>query len=242
MALFKAACKKVAGNCLRSAVQILSGGGQPPPCLDTLRAVQKLFIAPSDEVPDYSAALASIAGRDYTTSIPLRCVSRRVLNSRDGAQPGPSGTRNSHIKMCTRCPLGAESLQSWASIWAAAALPAHMSSWFLDGWIAPLYKPNMSLRPIALFETTLKLATGSLLEVSSKAITQRIFPHQFGAGTPAGAEAMLRMSQALAKAFPNYVLVGTDVKNAFGTLHRASILAGVAEVSPDLLPILLALW
>ena len=242
LALFKAACKKVAGNCLRSAVQILSGSGQPPPCLDTLRKVQNLFIEPNDDIPDYIILLNTIASRDYSTSIPLKSVTRRVLNSRNGAQPGPSSTRNSHIKMCLRTNLGAEALQAWANLWACASLPEHMAKAFLDGWVAPLFKPNLSIRPIALFETTLKLATGSLLEVSSKAISKKIFPHQFGAGTPAGAEAMLRMSQALARAFPHYVMIGTDVKNAFGTLHRASILQAIAEVSPDLLPVLLALW
>ena len=236
MALYRAACKKVAGNCLRSAVQILGGSGQPPPCGATFEAVQRLFVDPGDHVPNYSTLLGTIADKEYVTSLPLRSVTRRALNSRNGAQPGPSGTRNSHIKMCLRCRLGAEALQAWSCAWAAASMPHHMSECFLDGWVAPLYKPNLSLRPIALFESTLKLATGSLLEVSTKAISSKIFPRQFGAGTPAGAEAMLRMSQSLARALPDYAMIGTDVKTAFGTLHRLSVLTAIADVSPDLLP------
>ena len=86
----------------------------------------------------------------------------------------------------------------------------------MGGWLR-FTNQNMSIRPIALFETPLKLATGTLLEFSDRAISRQIFPHQFGAGTPAGAEAMLRMSQSLARALPDYVHIGTDVKNAYAT-------------------------
>ena len=68
----------------------------------------------------------------------------------------------------------------------------------------------------------MKLATGIMLDHFTDSLAKRLFPFQFGLGTPAGAEGMLRLAQTLAAKFPDRVMVATDVKNAFGTLHRAS--------------------
>ena len=92
------------------------------------------------------------------------------------------------------------------------------------------------MRPIALFDRTLRLATGMLLDYIGKLLHQRIFPHQFGVGTQAGAEVMLRIARAFAAANPDKVLIATDVKNAVGMLHRDAVLKALKQTAPELLP------
>ena len=100
-----------------------------------------------------------------------------------------------------------------------------MAAPFLQGWIAPLNKPGgKGIRPIALFECPLKLATGMLLEHVTPSVAATVAPYQFGIGMPAGAEVMLKSLQAVAAAHPQLAFGGSDVKNAFGTVFRSAAL------------------
>lgn len=208
---FTAVCRKVQGRCLRSAAQILTGNGQPPPTPQTASAIEDLFLL-SDEPLDYAAhmqqSLAELSKvKGWTPA--LRLLSRRTANLRAAAQPGPSKARNTHLKVCMRSRWGPQTLLEWCRLWCSGSVPLHMAEPFLHGWIAHFNKPNnRGIRPIALFEGPLKLATGLLLEFSTELVAKRVSPYQFGIGVPAGAEVMLRCLQALALALPEYVFLG----------------------------------
>ena len=112
----------------------------------------------------------------------------------------------------------------------------------MDGWVAPLAKPNGGVRPIALFDSFVKLATGSVLAASEAAVKAAVFPFQFGCGIEAGAEVMLKAVHALSRAKPHFCFVGTDVKNAFGTVSRLHTLKAAFKHAPVLATCLAQQW
>ena len=242
---YTAVCKKVQGNCIRSAAQILTGAGQPPANHDTFDAICKLFVC--SEQPDAQAPLVQSCLDSMRVSSGwspnLRQLTRRVANLRNGAQPGPSKCRNTHLKLCLRARWGPPTLLEWSRLWCTGQIPQHMARPFLDGWIAPLSKPGgKGIRPIALFECPLKLATGLLMEHCTPAVAATVAPYQFGIGMPAGAEVMLKTIQAVAAAHPDLAFGSSDVKNAFGTVFRSAALATASKLQPTITPALAQMW
>ena len=242
---FAAVCKKVQGNCLRSAAQILTGAGQPPANQGTFDAVSNLFVCadnPDAEGP-FAQECDKFDGFSSGWAPSLRQLTRRVTNLRNGAQPGPSKCRNTHLKLCLKAQWGPQTLQEWSRLWCTGKIPMHMAAPFLHGWVAPLSKPGgKGIRPIALFECSLKMATGLLMEHCTPDVARIVSPHQFGIGMPAGAEVMLKTLQAIALAFPTMAFGSSDVKNAFGTLFRSAALQACAKHMPSLLPAMTQMW
>ena len=212
-----------------------------------MEQVQLLFVtATSDTDPAYidlrHRSLAHLTALD--TWIPhLRGLSRKIRNLRSGAQPGPSKTRNTHLKVCMRTRWGPPTLLAWVQLWCNGSVPPRMATPLLSGWIAPLLKPNgKGVRPIALFECGVKLSTGLLLDAITRKVSTIVGPYQFGIGMPAGAEIMLASLQALSRSSPHLVFVGTDIKNAFGSAFRDSTLSVCDDLLPPLSPALSQLW
>ena len=139
-------------------------------------------------------------------------------------------------------PSGAQALLQWTRCWAAAIIPPSVAAIFLEGWCAPLNKAKGGIRPILLFEATLKLATGSVLERVQPTFAPRLLPTQFGCGIPAGAEVLLKTAQACSDAMPSSVFVASDVPNAFGTLKRTSAFQASISRAPALCPLLAQMW
>ncbi len=117
--------------------------------------------------------------------------------------------------------------------------PCPTASLLLEGWCAPLNKPNKGgICPILLFEAPLKLATGCTFHKVNPTFAHRLLPSQFGCGLSAGAELLLRTAQTCADALPGHAFVASDVSNAFGTLRRSSAFQACIKRTPGLCPIL----
>ena len=103
---FEAACAKVRGNCLRSAAQLLLGDGAPPPGPATISATKLLFLTNPDDAETAALRqlatpfLRSTAGAAVAGKLRAKHIIHRVGLLRAAAQPGPSGSRNTHIKAC----------------------------------------------------------------------------------------------------------------------------------------------
>ena len=247
---YQQVCAKVRGDCLRSAAQLLLSDGAAIPSPATTAATAKLFLCeplPLEKAAPLQALqtklLQSSAGAQIAGRIKDKSVQHRLSQClRAAAQPGPSGTRNTHLKSLLHVPGGVSAAADWCRLWAAAIIPPGVAKHFLHGWCAPLLKPNGSIRPILLFEAALKLATGVVLDLVQPAIRQVVTPEQFGIALPAGAETMLKTAQALAVAQPNHLFVSTDVSNAFGNCDRMHCLRSVMAKVPSLGPILAQQW
>ena len=126
--------------------------------------------------------------------------------------------RNTHFKASLLAPGGPKCLHLWCSLWAAGQITPTIARVFNTGHVVPLAKGatiDMGIRPIALFERILKLATGATLDTQQIKLQSTLAPDQFGVSTPAGAEQMVYNTRALSKLHPDFVFTATDVKNAF---------------------------
>ena len=84
---------------------------------------------------------------------------------------------------------------------------------------------------------TLRRLTGKGLARSQAALlAEAVGPRQFGVGTPGGTEALSHAAQVEAGRRPQAAFVALDLRNAFGSLDRDTVLAAVQEHASGLLP------
>ena len=212
-----------AGN-IRGAVQLLQGLPPVHPCTETVDAVRQLFhttpLAPADSV-EFSLALAK-AKQKLGVVITDDAARRRLYGLSSGAEPGPSGCRNTHLKALLKARDGIEAFRIFSSLWTSPRICKAISRLWLNLRIAPLRKPNGGIRPIGLCECLLKASIG-LCTHSNREELQTIFsPQQVSVFTAAGAEEIVIGNRALAVLDPHLAQTKLDMRNAFGRASKAA--------------------
>ena len=118
-------------------------------------------------------------------------------------------------------------------------IPSEVKPWFFGGKLAALPKTDGTLRPIAVGDTLRRLTSKLALEEVSNDIRSYLEPIQVGVGSKHGCERIVHVvRQWLARnnADKDKVLVSLDLANAFNTIDRAAIMAGVRRVCPSAAP------
>ena len=93
------------------------------------------------------------------------------------------------------------------------------------------------MRPIAVGDTLRRLAGKVLLRLSPvKDEVERLQPRQCGVGTPFATELIGMGFQRLADAFPvqEWAVLQVDVRNAFNTLDRSTMLKMALKKAPSI--------
>jgi hypothetical protein len=110
-------------------------------------------------------------------------------------------------------------MRFWALAWVKGEVPQVAVDIWTKGFVKPLSKKGGSgVRPISLFETCLKVATGVALDVCKRDVVGAVGKFQYGALLSAGADKMVYNLRALANQRPTHVFVATDIANAFGNV------------------------
>ena len=112
---------KANNGCLRAAKQILMGGAQATPCEETTKMIQAKL--PKDDLPEEEwkkmneeiEECKRLAWKIKPLS--RRRVLARLEMTKNGAEPGRSRTRNSHLKALQYIPEGMNALVNWAQMW-----------------------------------------------------------------------------------------------------------------------------
>ena len=129
--LHRAAAKLNAGN-LKQAKNLLTSGGKAPETQATTDALRKL-IAVQTDIPERcatAAAAAEASDKAPAAKLPTPLIKRLVRDLVHGAEPGPSGWRNSDISFLCRQNWGPQTLQRWTLMWHAAKVtPATRRLW-----------------------------------------------------------------------------------------------------------------
>lgn len=240
------AAGKVRSECIRSASQLLKGESMLPPCAATCTQVMDLLVTslPPEEQSELGAALEKAwqAGEGHGVLIHADRVRARVAGLRSGAQPGPSKTRNSYMDAILEAPGGEYALTGWCQLWADGNIPAVVARLFTAQVLRPLRKPSGGPRNISLLECLFKLASGVVqdtlrLDCGGEGLDW----DQYG-GHKGGPELMLMVGQGMMTVRPELAFVSLDVANAYGTMHRATMLDGTARWCPAHARFLCALW
>ena len=232
------ACERALDGSLKAAVRLLLGSQPLPPTADTVSQVLSLY--PTEGEPAALPPLSEDSRR--TPPHTVREVSHKLRTLRSTAAPGPSGERNSHLKVLPLCPQGLAAVARWCTAWTAQCLHPAVRQIFLGCLIVPLDKGGGKARPIVLQEALLKIMTGIAVNKSQRAIERTVMPRQYGASGLAGAARMTWAVRAAMAQHPDRVFIGTDMRNAFGTMRRAYAFAEASSAAPPLAACLRALW
>ena len=105
---------KANNGCLRAAKQIMMGSKQATPGEETTKMIQAKL--PRDELPEEEwKKMNDEIEECKRLAWKIKPLSRRrVLARLDGAEPGRSRTRNSHLKALQYVPEGLTSFVNWA--------------------------------------------------------------------------------------------------------------------------------
>ena len=98
-----------------------------------------------------------------------------------------------------------------------------------------LPKSGSDVRPIAVGEVFRRLTAKVICHQKSSEFSS-FCPFQHGTATPGGAELLTHHIQFLLESNPSWSVLKTDVKNAFNSVSRQSILQQIAQDFPDIYP------
>ena len=129
--------------------------------------------------------------------------------------------------------------------------PKEMMEVWLHYLVCPLDKGGGKVRPIVLSETLIRIMMAAVIDTQEEVIREwmhrddvceeRIFK-QFASMKADGLSEYLLHAQELTQSRREACFVSLDVRNAFGTIHRSTILDAVQEAAPKLLPAMATLW
>lgn len=238
------ACRKVSGGCLRSAAQILTGAGKAPETEATFEKLAALVAAPA--TPAQVRATADSCNQVFSECAPAKTTRRKLLRRvrllRRGAEPGPSGWRNSHIAALAKKAAGAQALQAWTETWAAGSFASDEMQLWASVSLAALDRGNGKVRPIALGEALAKLSMGVVVDSMRASLPDMFRRLQLSVGTPGGAELLARAMRGWLASLGGDVVLQLDLANAYGAMFRAHALKATAARLPELARPMAAMW
>ena len=97
-----AAVEKARGGCLRAACQLLRGDARVPGTDQTFEELRQLTALPTTQAEVNAMAAALREARnlgDFVPNVRVRTVRRKLRTLKPGAEPGPSGWRNTTLIM-----------------------------------------------------------------------------------------------------------------------------------------------
>ena len=124
------------------------------------------------------------------------------------------------------------------SLFARGEAPTSIAPYLCGASLLALKKKDGGIRRIAVGETLRRLVAKCLCRLSSQKAASLLVPLQDGVGVPGGCEAVSHALNGLVASVgdtTSLAILQVDLKNAFNTLDRSSILRQVADQFPELL-------
>lgn len=239
------AVDKARTGALRAAAQIVTGAGKAEPSERVAGQVRALLAMTVDEEERLATAAqrqSALLHADEVPRITTKSVRRKLRVLKAGAEPGPSGWRNSHLQLMGATPGGAALLARWTQQWALGRITALEARLWGGALVAPIQKGEDKVRPIALTEAIVKLSEAVLVDLVAPSLRAAMEPRQLSVRTPGAVEALARSLRHWVTAKPHLTLVELDLSNAYGSVFRSSVLAAVRRKCPALAPLLAAQW
>ena len=229
----------------KAARQLSSAGLHDPnssPVVERLRQLHPPDIAPLPGV-SFVAPSSALCESDGAVSELLLAALRSFS---PGSASGPSGLGPQHLQdllkerdhVSVSACLGA--LAEFCAFCGAGDLPLRAARWLCVSRLVPLQKKDGGVRPIAVGETLRRLVAKFLsMHPETVAVGRGLHPVQLGVGASGACESLAIGMQEVLNHPPSsepWVAVAVDISNAFNTLSRAAIVAGVKEFAPHLEP------
>ena len=224
---------KANNRCLRAAKQIMLGSTQAAPGDETTKMI--LAKLPKDDLPEEEWARMNkqLEMAWKVKQLFRRRVLARLEMAKNGAEPGRSRTRNSHLKALQYVPEELNAFVNWAQTWMMGLANKTEAQLWLRVNIVPLTREvdnldgskRTKLRPIALLETHLKLIEYVAVDQHDDHLIALMQEQQVGFRVRDGAEAMINA----VRNDSNRVLMRCDTANAYGSIDRLAVLKAVRK-------------
>lgn len=222
--LQKAALRLVRCEELSRAAKLLTSPGLAPLSEAVAAKLAKKHPPRVDDI-------GRILGVDSFSSIDLSRSTffETVLSLPRGSGPGPSGWRYEHLKILAESGATADGLFSVCSLIAKGIIPECIASRLIA-----IPKSNGDVRPIAIGESLRRLTAKAICNQKKESFGQFFSPLQHGVAVQGGSDLLVHHLQLLLASNPSWVMVKTDIENAFNSLDRIRLLEETAKSFPDL--------
>jgi len=160
-----------------------------------------------------------------------------------GSRAGPEGLRPQHLKDCISISAGDASTSLLTSLTELVNhltnghLPTALQPFLYGAQLHGLHKNNGDLRPIAVGCTYRHLVAKVCLRPYISRLRELLQPSTVGVGIPRGSEAAVHATRSfMAQIQGVKVLLKLDVKNAFNSIRRDTVLQAAQTHLPETNP------
>ena len=128
----------------------------------------------------------------------------------------------------------ADLLHSVCSSIASGTIPESALNLVTASRLIAIPKPNGDVRPIAIGEALRRLTAKSICVQKKDSFIQLFSPLQHGVATKGGTELLVHQVQLLLEENKDWIVLKSDMRNAFNSVSRSHLLNEVARAFPDI--------
>ena len=178
----------------------------------------------SDEEPLITA--------DVIPELTKDSVLAALQHSPKKSSPGITGWSTELIQILAETPQGCDAVHFICNKLYSDDVPAVISDGIHRQVLVTLTKgAKPGVRPILMADSWLRLVEATVARMSPS-LTHTLAPLQMAVGVASGSEHIIHLARAAFNASSDNILVQTDIKNAYGSIHRRAIFEGVRTHCP----------
>ena len=147
---------------------------------------------------------------------------------------GSSGWNFEHFKALASISSTTGKFFAVFNLIAQEDIPQSVAKLLSASRLIALPKSNGDVRPITVGECIRRLTAKVLCLQKKESVAAYFSPLQHGVAVEGGSELLLHHINLLIESHPNWVVLKTDLKNAFHSVERALLLPEVAKSFPDI--------
>ena len=151
-----------------------------------------------------------------------------------GSANGPSGWRFEHIRALLDHPSTANDLYFACSSIARGAIPHGAAKLLSAARLVALPKGQGDVRPIAIGDALRRITAQTICSQMRETFSEFFTPLQHGVATSGGSELLVNHIRFLLESNSEWSVLKTDVKNAFNSIQRSSLLKSISSSFPSL--------
>ncbi len=209
----------------------------PSPSVDEFRQLRVLFpglcTAPAGSGDSSMPPARTAFPLDQREALEASIV-KAILQSPKLSGAGPLDSRFEHWEVMREHPYGLSAAGRILARLLLGELPGDALAAHLAGRVVGLPKADGGVRPLACGSVARRLAARGACLAFGDSITAACGPSQYAVGRAGGAEKLHKTLTVLAELRPGALFIKLDFRNAYNSLHRASILEAVDSGMPFL--------
>ena len=235
----KQCLRKVGDGHFTAAIKVLCSSGVAPLEDSTMKAlIDKHPVVPPPSLPSGTFTQPAL-------TVDAECVIGCVKSFPKGTSCGRDGLRAQHLLDALSGEGTATSsgligaITEVVNLWLGGFCPKALAEFIASAPLTPLLKPDNGIRPIAVGAIWRRLVSKVAMKKVGKEMVKYLGDHQFGVGTPNGAEAVLHSANRFLNCFHSdgsLAMLTVDFSNAFNLVDRTALLREVNCRCPGIYP------